>query len=136
MSVSNRVWITPLCQKVIGKAFDIVVSRLSEGDQVQIWESLKTLYHVSPLDVKKECKHLFEEISREAQIYTTPRSLRTAEAQVQTTMDLRRFFYQHNYEFLDLLVETLDKKGYYKPKGITPLRPSKKKMEVPNFEVG
>jgi len=116
MSVSGRVWITPLCQKVLGKALDIVVSRLSEGDQLQIWQSLKTLYHVSPLDVKKECKKLFNEITKEVTMRSTPRSLRTAGTEAQTTMELHRFLYQRNYAFLDLIIKTLDQKGYYKPK--------------------
>lgn len=116
MSRDGRVWITPIYQQVLGKALGYVVVRLSENDPVQAWDSLKTLFYTSPLEVKKECRQFLNEISEQVQTLSIPSSLRNAGKAIQTENKLRRFLHQKNHQLFEKLVASLIKHGYLETK--------------------
>jgi len=112
LSISTRVFITPIYQRILGKALEHVVNSFNLGNPLQTWEALKTVYHTSAIKVKEECKEKFAEINHEVQTLNAPRSLRNAGTQIETENRLNKFLFQKNSEFYDLLVATLIKHRY------------------------
>lgn len=111
-----RVFITPICQRILGNALDYVVKARNMGDPVEVWESLKTLYYISPPKVQEDCQKLFDDISSQVQTLSIPRSLRNAGVQVQTSNKLEQFLFRNNQIFLKLISKSLYERGYMVPK--------------------
>jgi len=112
----NRVFITPIYQQILGKALGYVITTFNEDDPTRTWNSLKTLFYTCPLEVKKECRQLLDDINHEVQTLNAPRSLRNAGTQVETENRLNKFLFQKTHELFEKIVASLIERGYLETK--------------------
>lgn len=110
--MSARPFITPTYQANLNSALRDVVVRLNQGLIWEAWESLKTLYYMSPPKVEEECREEYEKIEAELHKIIGKKSMDIGITQARQRKQIFRYLYRQNWKFLTRIKQSLFDKGY------------------------